>query len=263
MKRSRSIVVFLFLCSVSFAAPVYAQQSSSTNYQVNEVFFGSGGELEACSGGQYCAKQSAGELTVGSTKSTNYKAQAGFNTDRTPWIEVSVQTPSVNMGVLDSSHPNIGTAQFYVKSYLSSGYVVQTVGTPPTYAGHTFTTPNTPATSSPGTEQFGMNLVANTAVTGAVDGTGTSMPNFGTDPVQHTDAGFPSDPFGLGDAYNSGSQVYDTTNQFKYTSGDIIASASSSSGYTYYTISYIFNISPVTPAGTYIMNQSLVATGTF
>lgn len=261
--RYRRSVLILLFCGICFTAPAYAQQSSSSSYQVNEVFFGSGGELEACSGSQYCAKQSAGELTVGNTKGTAYQAQAGFNTDRTPWVEIAVQTPTVNVGVLSTSHPNVGTAEFFVKAYLSSGYVVQTAGAAPTYASHTFASPSSPVASSPGTEQFGINLVANTGITGAVDGSGASMPNFGTNPVQHTDAGFPSDPFGFGAAYNSGSQVYNTANQFKYTDGDIIASSLSSSGYTYYTISYLFNMSPVTPGGTYTMYQSLVATATF
>jgi hypothetical protein len=48
-----------------------------------------------------------------------------------------------------------------------------------------------------------------------------------------------------------------------YRDGDAIAFSPKSSGDTRYTISYIFNISNVTPAGTYTMAQSLVATSTF
>lgn len=237
------------------------QQTCSNNYGVSESFFGTGG-VDTCptqGGNAYCAKQSAGELTVGNVKGTAYQAQAGFNTDRLPYIEIVAQTPSVDVGVLSSSHPNVGISQFYVKSYLSSGYVVQTWGTPPTYASHTFSTSSTPVASSVGTEQFGINLVANN-VSGAVDGTGAVTPNFGANPTQDPDSSF-----SFGYVYhNVGSdQVYDTANSFKYTNGDIIAASNSSSGYTHYTISYLFNISPVTPAGTYIMNQSLVATATF
>jgi hypothetical protein len=237
------------------------QQTCSNNYGVSESFFGSGGELDASST-NYRAKQSAGELTVGNTKGTAYQAQAGFNTDRTEWVEIHVQDTAVNMGVLSTSHPNVGTAQFYVKSYLSSGYVVQTWGGPPKNGAHSFATPSTPTASAAGTEQFGINLAANTGITGAVDGAGASMPNFGAVPTQDPDS-----TFSFGEA-NDGSvggasQVYDTANAFKYTDGDIIAFSTSSSGYTHYTISYLFNISAITPGGTYTMNQSLVATATY
>lgn len=237
------------------------QQTCSNNYGVSESFFGTGG-VDTCptqGANAYCAKQSAGELTVGNVKGTAYQAQAGFNTDRLPYIEIVAQTPSVDVGVLSTSHPNVGTSQFYVKSYLSSGYVVQTWGAPPTYASHTFNTSSTPVASSVGTEQFGINLAANN-VAGAVDGTGAVTPNFGATPSQDPDSSF-----SFGYVYHDvgSNQVYDTANSFKYTNGDIIAASNSSSGYTHYTISYLFNISAITPAGTYIMNQSLVATATF
>jgi hypothetical protein len=236
-------------------------QSCSTGlYGVSETFFGTGG-IDTCptiGTNSYCAKQSAGELTVGLTKGTLYQAQAGFNTDRTPWIEISVPTTTVDVGVLSTSHANVGTAQFYVKSYLSHGYVVQTWGGPPKYGSHSLATSSTPVASSSGTEQFGINLTANTVV-GAMNGT-TPSDNFGADPVQDPDSSF-----GFGEvSSNVGSnEVYDTADNFKYTDGDIIALSTKSSGYTHYTISYLFNITPVTPAGTYVMNQSLVATATF
>lgn len=71
-------VIVVAVCPLAFAA-----QSNSTHYSVDEVYFGTGGELNACST-NYCSKQSAGETGVGATSSTNYKSQAGFNTDRTP-----------------------------------------------------------------------------------------------------------------------------------------------------------------------------------
>jgi hypothetical protein len=79
----RISLVTIVLATSWSATAVFAQQSSSSSYQVNEVFFGTGGELNACSG-SYCSKQSAGELTVGNTKGTAFQAQAGFNTDRIP-----------------------------------------------------------------------------------------------------------------------------------------------------------------------------------
>jgi len=238
-----SLVVSLLVISLT-GGVVLAQQSQSSQYQVNEVFFGTGGELNACSG-SYCSKQSAGELTVGNTKSGNYQAQAGFNTDRTPYIEVSlVGSAAIDMGVLTSTTTKTGTAQFKVKAYLSSGYIVQIVGTTPANGGETLNAMSS-TTSQVGTEQFGLNLAANNVAT-------ASPSTFGAVATQDPD--FPSDPFGFGVVDTD----YDTANTFNYTSGDIIANATQSSSFTVYTLSYIANISDVTPGGTYYTAQSIV-----
>ncbi|MBP7857685.1 MAG: hypothetical protein WAW63_02000 [Candidatus Saccharimonadales bacterium] len=243
-KLAGIISLFVAASCLAFAGTALAQQSSSSTYQINEVFFGTGGELNSCSG-SYCSKQSAGELTVGNTKGTAYQAQAGFNTDRTPWIEVAiVGSPSVDLGVLDTASTKTGTVQFQVKSYLSSGYVVQIYGAPPTNSGHALTA-MTGVASSVGSEQFGMNLVANTS------------PSVGSNLTHDPD--YPSQPFSFGGV----DAAYATANTFKYASADVIASSAQSSSYTLYTISYVANISPVTPGGAYTTSQSLVATATY
>ncbi len=224
------------------------QQSSSTNYSVGQVHFGNGGDLSECST-NYCSKQSSGDLAAGATSSTNYQAQAGSNVDRDPYIQVLVNTASVNAGTLTTSTTGTGTATFSVKTYLASGYIVQTVGTPPVDGPHTMTAPSTPTGSTTGTEQFGINLVQNL--------TSCSPPapvNFGANPVQ-----VPSSSF----SYGIASTGYDACGKFKYVNGDTIAQSSSSSGETDYTISYIMNISSSTPGGTYTTNQSIVATSTY
>jgi len=218
--------------------------SSSPNYSVNESFFGTGGELDAASA-TYRSKMSAGELTVGAMRSTLYSAQAGFNTDRTPYIAMAVLTPSLDMGVLNSSTVHSGTAQFWVRAYLAEGYVVRNYGGPPVNGGHTMTAPTTLTASTPGTEQFGINLAVNTT------------PSVGADPTQTPP--YPADPFGFGQAATG----YNTPNQYKYNVGDTIALSTRSSSDTTYTISYIMNISGVTPGGTYTMGHILVVTATF
>jgi hypothetical protein len=94
-----------------------------------------------------------------------------------------------------------------------------------------------------GTEQFGINLVANTNPT-----------TFGANPVQQPDSTF---------SYGAAATGYNTANLFKYVKGDVVASSSKSSGTTVYTISYLYNISPVTDAGEYRFSHVLVATATF
>ncbi len=224
------------------------QQTCSSSYGVSESFFGSGGDLNTCSTA-YCSKQSAGELTVGNTSGTNYQAQAGFNTDRNPWISAAVITPEVDLGVLSSSTTKSGTAQFKVSAYLTNGYVVQLYGTPPTNGSHALSAMSGGA-SSVGTEQFGLNLTTNNVAT-------TTPSAFGSSPVQ--DPNYPAQPFGFGQAATG----YNTTNSFKFHSGDVVALSTKSSSYTIFTIAYLANISAVTPGGTYTGYNSIVATGTY
>ena len=233
------MLILLLAPAVAFAG---APQSASTNYQVNEVFFGSGGSLNSCSS-SYCTKQSAGEVAIGNTASSSYQAQAGFNTDRNPYIQISVNNTHIDVGTLTTSTTATANANFTVKAYLASGYVVTTVSPPPTNGGYTMQALSTPTASSTGVEQFGMNLRANSAPI-----------TFGADPDQLPDSTF---------SFGQVEPNYDTPNAYMYHQGDAIAYSSKSSGNTEYTLSYIFNISHVTPGGTYTFDDVLVATGTY
>lgn len=219
---------------------VAAAQSTSPNYRVDEYYFGTGGELNACSG-NYCSKQSAGELAVGRTASANYQAQVGFNTSDTPILEVAVNG-SVNFGELEQNTTGTGTANVQVRTYLSSGYNMIIAGSAPKINSHTMATPNTPTPSTPGTEQFGINLVDN------------SSPDIGDNPEQVPDGSF---SFGIPTAN------YNISNQFMYQNGAIVASSNTSSGQTNYTLSFIANMSKTTPAGVYTTDLSVVVVAAF
>jgi hypothetical protein len=243
MPRLVRIAVVLALV-VSFGAigQVAAQASSSTNYQVNEVQFGSGSSLDDCSA-SYCAKTSAGDLTVGTTGSTNYKALAGFNTNDEALLEVSVvNAGNTDLGVLDPSTTGKLSAVVKVRSYLSNGYGLYITGSSPKYGNHALTPMSTTAVSQAGTEQFGINFAANTS------------PSIGAAPVQVPDSTF---------SYGTVASGYSTVNQFKYVDGDMVASSATESGETDYTLSMILNISNVTPAGQYVGAMSAVVVGYF
>ena len=239
---------------------VLAQTSSSPNYQTNEYFFGTGGELDA-QGNQYDAQMSAGSLTVGSMASANYDAEAGFLTPADPFLEMVVTDEAVTLGELEDNDYAYGSAQgggcscsFNVRSYLSESYVVLTVSDPPTNesgdildAKATLGLPST----DPTVEEFGMNLVENT--------TTTSNPIIGLDPVN-----VPDNTFADG-AVSSG---YDTQDQFKYVVGDIIAESpgtpgNQAVGQTNFTISYVAKRATLSPAGLYIMQHTLVVVATY
>lgn len=236
------LALALVLFSVPMTGVVEAAQSNSSNYQVNEVFFGSGGELHAC-GTAYCSKQSAGELAVGRFSSSNYQAHAGFNTERMPFIEMTVSNTDIDLGTLNTTTTKTATSTFSIKSYLSHGYSVVNASDPPKNGNYTMQAITIPDGSTVGTEQFGVNLVANTLPV-----------SFGSDPVQDPDNSF---SFGLVGA------DYSSPNLYKYVKGDTVAHSVSSTSATQYTVSYIFNVSGVTPGGTYVMRHVLVGTSTF
>lgn len=234
-----------------FSAPaVFAAQSSSAGYQVNEVQFGSGGTLNTTSP-HYQSQQSLGATSGDAASSAHYGAQAGFLTGRDPFLEMVVNPATINLGTLSSVSAATGFATFHIRAYLDSGYTVLSMNNPPTNEeGAPLNALSSPTVSTPGTEQFGINLVQN-----LTSCTNPAPVNFGADPVL-----VPSSTFANGQA----STGYNTCGLFKYNKGDVIAQSGSNGwGETDYTISYLVNINSVSKAGAYNMTQDLVVVATF
>ncbi|MFI5271223.1 MAG: hypothetical protein ACHQT9_04220 [Candidatus Saccharimonadales bacterium] len=249
MKLIYTGVIFLLMIIVSTIG-VFAAQSNSTNYQVNEVQFGAGGSLNSSSA-HYNAQESLGSTAGGVTKSANYYANAGYLTPNAPFLEMVVNAATINLGTLDVASTSTGTATFHVRAYVDSGYEVVSMNDPPVNEeGKLLATIPTAAASSVGTEQFGINLVNNlTSCTPAAPA------NFGADPVP-----VPSGSYATGQAATG----YNTCGKFQYNKGDIIAQSNINGwGETDYTISYIANINSLTKAGVYNMTQDLVAVATY
>ena len=224
------------------AVMLYAQDSG--NYNLEEFYIGPGGTLDSNSA-SFNLRGTLGEIGQGESASANYNLLAGFTTDDEPSLGVDVANVSVDFGLLDEFTTGTGNATFSVLSYNTSGYVVQTVSAPPTNGagGNELAPMTTQSTSSQGTEQFGINLTAN-----------TSPVVFGANPVQQPNASF---------SYGFVDDDYNDPNLFKYVRGDVIARSTSSTGYTLYTISYIANVSSLTAGGTYTTSHDLVVTGTY
>jgi len=236
----RLLPLCLAITALFGAVTVYGV--SSPNFIIDEDFIGGGGVNDSSSPG-YSARDSIGAPVVGESKGTNSKTQSGATTTSDPMLEFSVNTSSVALGSLLTSLTRTGTANFSVRNYTSSGYVVQVIGSTPAMGARTLANMSTATASAQGTEQFGINLVANTSPTA-----------LGSNPVQ-----IPDSSFSLGQAASG----YATANNYRYNSGDVIARADESSGQTNYTISYIANISNNTPGGSYTASQVLVCTGTY
>lgn len=232
----------LFATSATlFAAPTYV----SPSYGVDEVFMGSGG-LNDASSTSYRARASLGDLTVGNSASTSYQAYGGFTTTPDPYIELTVTSGSVDLGYLSTTATAYTSGTFQVRTYLASGYVAVNAADPPTATSgpgsHALTNLTSPSGPVVGTEQFGINLVANTS------------PAVGANLQQIPDASY---------SFGQVAADYGTANLYKYVKGDTIATSTKSTGITQYTVSYIYNISEATPAGEYRFNHVVVVTSTY
>jgi hypothetical protein len=139
-------------------------------------------------------------------------------------------------------------------NYTSYGYAVTIIGSPPTYGGNPIDAMTTDAASSVGTEQFGVNTVFN-----------PSPVTVGANPAQHATTGV----FSYGVAGDGVTGTFGTTrpytipSNYRFNSGEVIASAPKSSGQTDYTLSFLANVANLTPSGHYTGSLTLVATGTY
>lgn len=215
------------------------ESQSSAHYEFIESDLGGGG-LGNASSSNYQSVLSTGDSAIGNSSSGNYQINAGSQTTRDPRLAVSIDNANAAFGLFSPATTATATSSFSVIDYTSYGYAVQIGGNPPSYQGHTLPGMATTGSASPGAEQFGINLVANTAPTA-----------FGANPAYG--------PNGVGTA----SSNYGTPNQFRYVSGETIATAPKSSGETTYTISYIADVSSLTPGGEYTGGQFIICTATY
>lgn len=221
------------------APPVLADTLKSNNYQFTEQSLGASGSVGAQSA-NYKSDSAIGILGLGNSASTNIQVNAGNITTGDPALTFAVTAGSVNFGNFSAGTASTATATFTVLDYTSYGYIVQIIGGPPSNGPHTIAAMGTTGPSVTGTEQFGINVVAN-----------TSPASLGANP----DNG----QFGQGQAAPN----YSTSNNYRYVSGETIALGTKSSGTTIYTISYIINVNALTPGGLYVGGQTLLCTGTY
>ena len=144
---------------------------------------------------------------------------------------------TVALGTLSASATNSGLSQIGVGTNSQSGYVITVNGSTLTSGANTITALSTQAASSTGTKQFGLNLRAN------------STPSVG------------ADPDGSGTATPSAN--YNTANQYRFVSGDTVASSAGTDLFRRFQVSYIANIDVATAAGAYTTSLSYICTPTF
>lgn len=144
---------------------------------------------------------------------------------------------TLNLGTLTTATTGSGTSQLGAATNGGSGYAITVAGATLTSGSFTITANAANAASTQGTEQFGLNLAAN------------STPAVGQAP----------DGSGAGTATAN----YATANTYRFVSGDTVASVAAADNFRRYTVSYISNIAANTEPGTYSTTLTYVCTATF
>ncbi len=228
------------ICLMFLAMPyASAETSQSSNYKLNETSIGTSDAVGVQSA-TYGLTSGTGDLGVGNSASPNYQINAGSKTSEDPVLSFSVDAVGADFGTFSTTQASTTTINFTVKDYTTFGYIVQIFGDGPTNGTHTLAHLTAPDVSQVGVEQYGINLVANTS------------------PVS-LGANLDNGDFGNGSVASG----YDVANHYQYFDGDVIASAPGDSGETTYTVSFLANVSPLTPGGVYNISQTLLVTATY
>ncbi len=148
----------------------------------------------------------------------------------------SATEPFSDVGVLSPLLTSAAQSQLVVATNALNGYTMWALGGTMTSGNNTLPAMSG-GLSQKGISQFGINLRANTAPVIGQDvvgpGVATVMPG------------------------------YDQQNQFRYHSGDAIATASAPDDFRKYTVSYIINVATTQPGGVYATTITYVALANF
>jgi len=143
-----------------------------------------------------------------------------------------------DMGTLDTKSTLKARSQMAVGTNASGGFAITANGTPMSAATNVIDSPSIPTESTPGKNQFGINLVEN------------SNPAIGDNPE--------------GEWANAvASPNYSIPNMYMYVPGDVVAYSPNVSLMKKFTVSYILNASPSLRAGVYTTTMTFIASGRF
>jgi len=153
-------------------------------------------------------------------------------------MSFSLGANTLALGTLSTTAVVSGSHTLTVATNAASGMVVAVTGATLTAGTNTITACAAGCTSTVGTKQFGINLVANTAPS-------VGLAVSGSAPIGAAATG------------------YATANSFRFVTGETIASSAAGINSSVFTISYITNISGATEAGSYTATLTYTATSTF
>lgn len=143
----------------------------------------------------------------------------------------------IDLGTLSPKLTSSGTSQMMVGTNAYYGVSIVAHGTTMTSGNNIIPALGTPTVAAPGNSQFGLNLRSN------------SSPAVG------------QEPSGVGIV--SPTSRYGSSNQFAFTSGDIVASSANVTNIRKLTVSYVVNVSPVQTPGVYTATLTYICTASF
>ncbi len=144
---------------------------------------------------------------------------------------------AVNFGTLSASATNTGVSQLGVGTNAKYGYAITVNGATLSSGTASIDALAAQTASASGTEQFGLNLRDN------------ATPDFGTNPD------------GSGTANPNAN--YNTADQYRFVSGDTVASKSGTDQFRRFHVGYLVNINTASEAGAYTSTLTYIATATF
>ena len=157
-------------------------------------------------------------------------------------VEVGCEETNENyytdMGELTSDTTLTAHSQMAVGTNATAGFAITVNGSPPSAGTNVISASSVPTESGQGKNQFGINLVENTA------------PIVGQNPEGAWANAVPSPDYGLADHY-------------KFVSGDVVAYSPNVSLMKKFTVSYILNSSQNLRAGAYNTTLTYIASGRF
>jgi hypothetical protein len=142
------------------------------------------------------------------------------------------------MGQLAADSTLTAQSQMAVGTNASAGFAITATGDAMSAGTSVIAPLAVPTESRPGTNQFGINLVAN------------SLPAVGTDPEGTWANATPTSDYGI-------------PNKYKYVPGDVVASSPNVSLMKKFTVSYIVNSSGNLRPGVYTTTITFIASGRF
>lgn len=143
-----------------------------------------------------------------------------------------------DMGQLSPTSTLLAQSQMAVGTNATGGFAITANGAPMSAGTNVIDSLATPTPSKQGSNQFGINLVAN------------NTPAVGSDPQGTWANALPSPDYSM-------------PNQYKYVSGDVVAFSPNVSLMKKFTVSYIVNSSPALRAGVYTTTVTYIASGRF
>ncbi len=142
----------------------------------------------------------------------------------------------LNFGELSANATRTATSQLMAATNASGGYAIRMAGGTLT-SDNNIVNPMSGGLSQVGVSQFGVNLRQNL------------NPVVGAEPV------------GLGMA--TPASGYNTPNNFRFSSGEVVASTATADNYTKLTASYIVNVAKDQPAGVYVSTITYICLANF